>query len=978
MQKEKIGMENGRTMAEMLGVLALIGVLSIGGIVGYGYAMRLYQEAETLDQLSVLIAGGRSGDIPLHYGFKTVGLSDGYVPYIVPIRDVISKVRYRSEETAFDAGLTDEEGMLVLKDPRQMHEVREYESFDTLLDTPAWLRAEDENNWTVRVTGLSYALCEKLLIKKDLGFDYAYVALQNADKSPSDPLMGDFSLVGKENKYANPDRGGEEVVATREQIDKVCSMIDPTKGNISLAQKYIRSLGDENKTGIAPGAEAVCENKKSLACMAYGARVDVGEKNEDGSKKMTPLQTLVLYFGKDRGIESPIPVPETCVPGTPYTEESGGTIESQECCEALGDDVVFIPGVPKCCKLVEDIENTPRCKVGPDGRYVARITAKTDTTGKPVLDENGIPVYEETWVFDTDAITSEEEIYVGVNWAGKLDESCCPGAVPVTPPTVPCHVSSITGAVLPWTIATSKGATSTQYKNCPLGSSTQTSEVTIDQCCIAGGGYWAEADGQVAGTDLTSETGKALCCSQNDVLAFRTVSTTDQCPWEGVSNVPTLGTSITGAAPLDIMGTPTTDCCYKMEGLQKRLKTAACAYEGGVLKYSQECCNVATDMNGRKLSYVYAPNVNETHTYDPTVEIDNSHPISQECGVIAAAPTSVSEPDRNCCVDYKELERSGTALTYNQQIKDWSGMPSPEYCCQTLIGTSLASNEREMKKHFQQCCESELYFNTQFKETRRKGKFIPAGTHLRSFQKNRSCPEPYSGETCGVTNETYTTSEDICCELHTGKSIDGVDNKACCLYLSTSSGRYSKYWDEETGQCLPCGVCDEIPNTDNPDDEKCYDYCLYQVSPTNGEPEQDVTPPTVTNTCITNNTGCWIGRNNACCQEKGFEAAGARSCNCCPDPDAEGVTHGDDCFFLKDTPSRMDPKTECLGTTIIPGTTPGTTPGIINPGVITPEVTIPVTVKRKVRTYDCPEGVAPGTGTEIGWCEPENTSEGAE
>ena len=33
----------GRSMIEMLGVLAIIAVLSVGGIVGYGKAMRMWQ-----------------------------------------------------------------------------------------------------------------------------------------------------------------------------------------------------------------------------------------------------------------------------------------------------------------------------------------------------------------------------------------------------------------------------------------------------------------------------------------------------------------------------------------------------------------------------------------------------------------------------------------------------------------------------------------------------------------------------------------------------------------------------------------------------------------------------------------------------------------------------------------------------------------------------------------------------------------------
>ena len=49
--------QSGRSMVEMLGVLAIIGVLSIGGIAGYTMAMNRYRANETLSaaaQLAVL------------------------------------------------------------------------------------------------------------------------------------------------------------------------------------------------------------------------------------------------------------------------------------------------------------------------------------------------------------------------------------------------------------------------------------------------------------------------------------------------------------------------------------------------------------------------------------------------------------------------------------------------------------------------------------------------------------------------------------------------------------------------------------------------------------------------------------------------------------------------------------------------------------------------------------------------------------
>ena len=52
--------QSGRSMVEMLGVLAIIGVLSIGGISGYSKAMAKYRVNKTLDQISILVMNIRS------------------------------------------------------------------------------------------------------------------------------------------------------------------------------------------------------------------------------------------------------------------------------------------------------------------------------------------------------------------------------------------------------------------------------------------------------------------------------------------------------------------------------------------------------------------------------------------------------------------------------------------------------------------------------------------------------------------------------------------------------------------------------------------------------------------------------------------------------------------------------------------------------------------------------------------------------
>ena len=50
---KQIKLENGRSMVEMLGVLAIFGVLSIGGIMGYSYGMDRYRANQTVNEINL-------------------------------------------------------------------------------------------------------------------------------------------------------------------------------------------------------------------------------------------------------------------------------------------------------------------------------------------------------------------------------------------------------------------------------------------------------------------------------------------------------------------------------------------------------------------------------------------------------------------------------------------------------------------------------------------------------------------------------------------------------------------------------------------------------------------------------------------------------------------------------------------------------------------------------------------------------------
>ena len=52
--------ESGRSMVEMLGVLAIIGVLSVGGIAGYSQAMAKFKVTKAMDQVQTIITNMRT------------------------------------------------------------------------------------------------------------------------------------------------------------------------------------------------------------------------------------------------------------------------------------------------------------------------------------------------------------------------------------------------------------------------------------------------------------------------------------------------------------------------------------------------------------------------------------------------------------------------------------------------------------------------------------------------------------------------------------------------------------------------------------------------------------------------------------------------------------------------------------------------------------------------------------------------------
>ena len=95
-------LEIGRSMIEMLGVLAIIGVLSVGGITGYSKAMEKIKINKTIDEISTIIANTQTL-YAQQKGYSVTWTSD-----TISGTDYYGKYAGLTTETAFAAGIIPE------------------------------------------------------------------------------------------------------------------------------------------------------------------------------------------------------------------------------------------------------------------------------------------------------------------------------------------------------------------------------------------------------------------------------------------------------------------------------------------------------------------------------------------------------------------------------------------------------------------------------------------------------------------------------------------------------------------------------------------------------------------------------------------------------------------------------------------------------------------------------------------------------
>ena len=203
--------EFGQSMIEMLGVLAIIGVLSVGGIAGYSKAMMKYKINKTINQISMIAA-----NIQAFFGHQKdfSGLNN----------EVIKKAHLAPDEMWQGSDIIDTYGNTVTVIP-------------------------NEKAFSINLTSVEQDICIELTTK-DWGISAYAVSIGTISE-----IIG--KMNGTNNKTGNVDFNTISVLLSVAQ-NSLCNGF--ASGNFALACKADNTLPMAIST-----AASVCDTQNSIA-----------------------------------------------------------------------------------------------------------------------------------------------------------------------------------------------------------------------------------------------------------------------------------------------------------------------------------------------------------------------------------------------------------------------------------------------------------------------------------------------------------------------------------------------------------------------------------------------------------------------------------------------------------------------------------------------------------------------------------------
>ena len=187
--------ESGRSMIEMLGVLAIIGVLSVGGIAGYSKAMNKFKTNKVADNVSMIVANIKTlyAQQKTYNGLNTENaITLGVVPDELVKTENSAKVlrnAYNGSVTIHTAGSTTA----------------------TNADTGA---TQDKKAFVIFFGGLSKEACITLATN-DWGSSYSsgLIAIRAASTSTADTGLDNVLIGANSSAVLSESKGSENAIA---------------------------------------------------------------------------------------------------------------------------------------------------------------------------------------------------------------------------------------------------------------------------------------------------------------------------------------------------------------------------------------------------------------------------------------------------------------------------------------------------------------------------------------------------------------------------------------------------------------------------------------------------------------------------------------------------------------------------------------------------------------------------------------------
>lgn len=213
--------ESGRSMVEMLGVLAIIGVLSVGGIAGYSKAMNKFKINKTTDQVSMLVANIRTL-------FSAQGDYDGLDNKAAKQFGIVPNDMY---DSASDNTINNAFGGNVSIGPASLNAVAEGEDGDT-------------KAFIIEYTGLSQEACVTIATG-DWGSGQASGLIGIAAAVSTDPV-GETPGSSAADLLENIDVGHDGVDGNDSGVATPGGADNPTPMAVSKALKYCTSTSNKN------------------------------------------------------------------------------------------------------------------------------------------------------------------------------------------------------------------------------------------------------------------------------------------------------------------------------------------------------------------------------------------------------------------------------------------------------------------------------------------------------------------------------------------------------------------------------------------------------------------------------------------------------------------------------------------------------------------------------------------------------------